>query len=727
MMLAVLAVGCTNEDFDTPPVNEQDAVIITAGSALSADVEMGTRATIENTWAANDAIGITMLSSPSGGTTYYSDSKYVAKTGGNDVEFQPESEGHKMYYPIDGKEVTFKAYYPYTALADYPIYPVNVYDQSPANFAKLDLMTAVHENKDDEFSASNNKNKKEAHLKFHHRLTLVTVNLLTEDASPITLDGETELVIKGMKATGDYDLLTDVLAPDAESVRDINIPLSDSHVGQAILLPREAAEGVIFEVTLANGGVYTVSLPKDLDLNGGTKYTFNLTLKTTPTLLTASIEDWTEGPTKDYNVNHQVTIDLDKNQGFENDSQLKFYARDKDATEYSKEGTFTYDAANNKWKSGTPIYWESFTGPKVDFKATSVYAGALNTSQMDDYLVGEITEVDLYSSLHMEMKHVGTKVTVKLSSRDGTYTEEDLENASVILPGYLNDGSLNDVTGEFVIGTGTGNITPEKQGEATLNERVAIFPPQTITAGNTLTRVVINGHTYNVTDASAFEYEAGTHHVITLNIEKSDIQITTEVKGWDEEEYGTEVRIGSATPGTNNGDLLNGDQLYLFTDGKEVPGYFTYNGTDWIYSGSTPLYWENIANTGLIYASITRAEVNPATGYNQSKDYITAEPFTNDGGKSNTALHLEMKHRVAKVNVKLTSSTGIYTAEQLAAAKVTLPNYKIGGTVVKGEYTTEGSTTGTITVGPLAEEGDGAQASAYLQTGRQSVSTTAWT
>jgi hypothetical protein len=679
VLLAVFAAGCTTEDFSSPS-DDKDAVIISAGVNLS---ESGTRAA-DAAWAANDHIGITMLST-SGGVNFYTNRDYV--TTGGDGTFVSNPENNKMYYPIDGSDVTFKAYYPYTGLGAYPTYPVNVSGQ--ADIAGLDLMTAVHENTD--ASTANNKNKPNAHLVFHHRLTMITVNLLTEAGSPIDLTGS-ELVIKGMKTTGSYDLMSDILTVDAGSVQDIIIPLSSEHTGRAILLPREAAEGVIFEVTTANGGVYTAAMDKDLELKGGSKYTFNLTLKTTPALITASIEDWTEGPTRSYDVVHVVTAQ-GENEGFEEDDELRLYVKDDGDGDYSysKGGTFIFDGA--KWGIVDPIYWESFTGP-VDFRATSVYAEKLNSTQMDDYVVGETTGVALYNGVHLEMKHVGTKVTVKLSSGDGTYSAADLNAATVTLPQYFNTGSLDAVTGAYAIGTGKGDITPEKQGTASPADRVAIFPHQTIAAGTTLVKVVINGHVYEVKDNTAFAFEQGKHHEITLNIEKSGVLITAEVMDWVEgEDYATEVRIGTPSLGENE-NILNGSVLKLFTEEttgaerSEVPGYFTYNSTTdkWNYSDSAnPLFWENLPNTGRFFASMEYNAVNSTHSYNQSKDYIVATPVDNNGGVGNTALHFEMSHAVSQVRVVLRSSD-TYTSAQLKTAEITLPGYTIGGSLNKGVY-----------------------------------------
>ncbi len=699
-LFALLATGCTTEDFGSPSIDDKDAVILSGGTALSIETKAATRAT-NDTWAADDLIGVTMLNTSAEVVGGYTNRQYkAAGAGTGPVAFNPESDGQKMYYPINGSEVTFKAYYPYTGLANYPEYNLDVSGQS--NLAKLDLMTAVHENLDN--TTVNSKNKKEAHLLFHHRMTMVIVNLLTDTGSPIDLT-DSELVLKGMKTTGKYNLMTDVLTADAASVVDIVVPLSPSHVGQAILLPRASASGVTFEVTTADGGVYTVALPADQDLLGGTKYTFNLTLKTTPTLITASIEDWIDGPTRAYDVVN-IIAGTGANSGFASGAELKLYTQDEGATSYSDGGTFTFDGTD--WaRSGAPLYWESFTGPTVDFKATSTFAPALNSTQVADYLVASTPDVNLYTGIHLTMEHVGSKATIKLSSSDGTYTAANLDGATVTLPGYRNAYDFDAAAVTYTPdATATGDITPEKQGTATPKERVAILPPQVIAANATLVEVVINGHTYEVKDIAAFTYEAGKHHEISLNITKSGVEITVSLKDWEVgDDYSAEVRIGTPLGTATNENLVDGDQLYLFTEvtpggvRSDVRGHFTYNAATWTYSdpgGGGPLFWEELPNTGKFYAQMERAAVNGTASYNQSKDYIVATPVDNQGGTgpTGTRIDLPMEHAVSQVRVVLRTSD-TYNTSQLQSAIITLPGYAIGGTLDKGVYV-PGTNTGPI-------------------------------
>lgn len=716
MMLAVLAVGCSNEDFDTPPVNEQEAVIITAGSALSADVEMGTRATIENTWGENDHIGVTMLSSelPSSVVSEYENRDYkIIDMTGETATFVSNPESSKMYYPIDGSNVTFKAYYPYkSSIADQK-YPVNVSGQG--DIAALDLMTAEHVNKEGELNV-NNKNNPEAHLLFYHRLTLATFNLTSEE--PISLNGST-LKVKGMNTRGEYELMEDILTVDDTSEANIEIPVS-SNSGQAILLPRVAGKGVTFEVTTTNGGVYTAFMSDTLELKGGYKYTFNLTLKTTPAEISATIEPWLGGPTSSMNVVKLVT-DLGKNENVKDNAQIQLYLKDTknpDGTdisdpEFALKNTYTYSETSDIWTPTTPLYWENIYGDPVEFRGTSIWESKLHETQMDDILISEDVSVDPYKGVNLDMKHAGSKISITLESTDDTFSADDLKDAIVSLPDYLNKGTLNPTTGAFEIDNSSrGDISPAG------DEMVAIFPPQTIDAGDVIARVTINGTEYDVkAESSGFTYESGTHYQLILNVQKTDLKISTQIVPWTTVDLGTrEVTIGTANLGENSGDLKTGDKLYLFTgdDAGRAPaggGYFEYTGSGWVHknaSGEEPLYWENIPNTGSIYASITREEITE--GLNQSKDYITATPVINHGGIGNTAIDFDMSHKVAQVQIKLTSD--VYNEADLRNAEITLPGYMTGGTLDNGIYK-PGSTSGDIKL--ANPDNEDVITSAYLQ------------
>lgn len=675
--LAIAATAC-NSDEQLSLSGDRTAANISAGVGYSAD-NRATRAA-DAAWGINDHIGITMLASPLpaqtagqapvGVVSGYSNQDYVTTAG--DGKFTPASVDKILYYPLDGSAVTYKAYYPYTAsLPANFVKPVDVTSQ--ADLAAIDLMTAVHTN------GSNSKDHPDVNLKFYHRLTKAVINLTAD--SPIDLTG-CKLVVKGLKTQGAYDLMGDNLSVNESSGADIQIPLK-SNSGSAILLPRAAGNGVVFEVTTANGGVYTAMMDAALEFKGGFKYTFNITLKTTPITVSATIEPWAEGTENSMDVVRLVT-GLGDNADFNDNDEIMLYLKDtKTATgaditnpQFALGTTFKYHASSDIWVPESFLYWENIYGDPVDFRGTSVMAAKLNSTQMDDILISDNTTVNQYKGVNLVMKHAGSKLTVLLKSSDGTFSAADLAGAAITLPSYLNSGTLDAKTGAFTIGTTTGNITPQ--------DGVAIFPPQTVT-GNVVI-VSVNGRTYEVPAASGgFVYAKGTAYKMTLDLKKAKVEVSTVVADWTTQDIPEKVvTIGTSMPGTNSGDLQNGDQLYLYTTAGAVPGYFTYDGTaaNWNYNGGK-LYWEDIPATGNIYASITRPEIS--TGKNQSMDYITATPVVNNGGVGNSGLTLQLFHRVAKVQVNLTSD-GSYTTTDLQNATLVLPDYAVGGKMENGIY-----------------------------------------
>lgn len=692
-LTALLAVACTN-DVVQPGAEDGVAVRITADAGGlqkpgAGNAQGSTRAT-NDVWNAGDVIGVTMVNPQS--LDVMSPYRNFGYTTSGDGKFSPNDAGQIIYFPTNDAEVTFRAYYPYKKdLAPNLVIPVSTKDQT--NLPDIDLMTAEH------LSGTSTKDPN-VKLHFYHRLAKVVVNLSTDNESISILEG-VDVTMKGLKTEASYDLLSESLIVDNNLPgADISFPVSNAKA-EGIILPRPAGEGVEFVITTTDGGKYTAALSSDFEFKEGYVHTFHLRLKS-PAEISATIEPWIEGPTRHFDVIRVVT-GLGITKGFETGHSLDLFLKEGTDGKFGLLENFTYEG-NNKWTPGSPIYWESITGSPTLFKGATILEKALNDSQMDDILISKEVEVSPYTGVNLELEHVGSKVTVVLQSSDGTFTKADLDAASVILPNYLNSGSYND-KGEFVPGTTRGDIIPE--------EGVAIFPPQTIANGDNILTVSINGRLYEVKAEGTddFEYKKGYAYTLVLDASKAKVEMSTVIKPWEEEtvEF-NEIRVGATNLGPNQGDLVDGDALYLFTgdetDRASLPGSFEYDeATDtWIYSGpSAPLYWEDIANTGNIYGSITRPAISTASGNNQSADYITATPIENKGGTDNTALNFQLAHRVAKVNVMLRSTT--YDESKLLNANVTLPGYEIGGRLDKGLYV-PGTGKGPVSLGKPSKTGD---------------------
>ncbi|HBG41151.1 MAG TPA: hypothetical protein DDW85_07025 [Porphyromonadaceae bacterium] len=692
-LIALAAIGCTNDEIHSGTDDGKVA------ARISADVQQ-TRAT-NAIWNENDAIGVAMINPKTSGVI--DPYRNYGYTTSGDGQFSPIDAGHIIYFPTNDEEVTFRSYYPYKKdLSPELVIPVSTKDQTA--LADIDLMTAEH------LSGTSTKDPN-VKLHFHHRLAKVVVNLSADGPRESILNGA-KLVMKGLKTDATYNLLYEELKVNDASGADVSIPVSSAK-SEAIVLPRAAGAGVSFEITTPDGGKYTAAMGSDLELKAGYVHTFNIRLKS-PAEISATIEPWTEGPTRRYDVIRVVT-GLEETKGFATGNVLDLFLKNGNATDFSLLNKFTYNGT--LWTPDAPVYWESIAGDPVAFRGATVIDKALNSTQMDDILISKDVDVKAYTGVNLEMEHAGSKVTIQLQSSDGTYTATDLKNATVVLPDYLNAGSYND-KGEFVPGTTRGNITPENN--------VAVFPPQTIANGKNILTIAINGRTYEVKaeEAAGFVYERATAYTLIADVRKAKVEMSAVIKPWEEKtvEF-KEVRVGSADLGKNEGDLQDKDALYLFTgddtNRASLPGAFIYDkATDtWIYNGaSAPLYWEDITDKGHIYASITRPAITTAEGNNQSADYITATPIVNKGGTDNTAINFKLSHQVAKVNVLLRSKT--YEENKLLNANVSLPNYAIGGRLDKGVYV-PGTEKGSIMLAKPEKTGTGAEVTyntaSYLQ------------
>lgn len=688
---AMFAVACTN-DVVNPGREDGVAVRISAdmgGMQNPAIPKAATRAA-NTTWEPGDVIGVTMVKPVSFDVISPYRNFGYKKTSGDDITFSPNDASQIIYFPTSDEQVTFRAYYPYNKeLASNLVIPVSTKDQS--NLAGIDLMTADH-------LAGTSTQDPNVKFHFYHRLAKVVVNLTVDNNSISILNG-VQLTMGAQKTEASYDLVSEELivnnsAPDAI----INIPVSGAK-GDAIVLPRDAGEGMEFKITTAEGRIYTAVMDQDLELKAGYIHTFHIRLKS-DVEITATIEPWIEGPERSYDAVHLVT-GLGVTEGFDMGHELDLFLKEGAAPDFSLLRKFTLDGENN-WIPASPVYWESIVGSPAVFRGATVYEEALNSTQMADILISKDIEVAPFKGINLELEHAGSRLNIILQSSDGTYTDADLEGATVVLPGYLNAGSYNN-KGEFVPGTARGDISPENG--------VAIFPPQSVANGDNLLTVEIDGRLYEVKveEVGGFDYEKGYDYTFVVDARKAQVELSTLVSPWIEETREYEVRIGSANLDNNEGDLLDEDQLYLFsgdnTNRATLPGRFVYNETTdtWTYEGpSAPLYWEDITDTGNLYASITRPAFNAASGNNQSADYITATPIENKGGTHNTALNFKMTHQVAKVNVMLRSTT--YEESKLLNANVTLPGYAIGGGLDKGIYV-PGTGVGPILLGKPVKTG----------------------
>lgn len=621
------------------------------------NISAGVRSQAANgQWNTNDVIGIAMLAK--------NDQKVIApysnygyKTNG-DGNFTPSQADKIIYFPQDGSQVTFKSYYPYQSeLGDVSAISLTVADQK--DLPAIDFMSAEHVSG---FTKADSK----VELRFYHRLSKLIFNLKLEGGEELPVTGE--LVMKGMKSGATYNLMSETLSVDASTGQDITAGATADGIRTAIVMPRAAGEGVSFVFKTTDGRVYTALMDKTLKLEGGYKYTFNIVLKKTPIEVSAIIEDWIEAPA----VNaHAICVSSEagESSGVTEGDIMHLYNKEK-----GKLIDFTYTknpAGGDKayvWNPTTPIYWESLSKDKNTFYASIIGEKALNDTQLPDVLIAGDTEVEYNHGVDLVFKHAATKVIFKLNSPDGTFTADELKNATIVLPGYQTGGK--EENGRFAAGTTTGDI--DVFMTANTPEGTAIFDPQTIANGNKLAIVILNGRKYYVDLGKDFEFKAGQAVEMTLNMKKTVITVSTTVIDWitvTREENAIEV--GTTVSGGVNVD--DGEEMFVYhgdDTNRTLLTKYTYASAPLDkWTAETTCYWESLANPTTFYAFIKKDFTSKGVGL--AYDYLTAKKEV----ASNYGIAFTFNHVSAQVKITLQGMA--FTTEELEGAQIILPSYEI--------------------------------------------------
>lgn len=292
--IALFTTGCSN---DNEPFTENPdgrvALQLTGGiSAL-------TRAS-GKTWDAGDKIGIYMYKA---GTDKIAEGvenvSYV--TDGTGV-FKPVSSGSTIYFPVDGSNVDFYAWYPNAPLNDNGVWQINLENQRSQK--DIDLMTAEAKSEDGEGKTTYHKNQPKVNLSFQHRLTKLVVNIKAGDGiSDADLEGLT-VEITQQVSTAIYDLDFRSIGYAQELVT-IPLLITDTDKGplaEAILFPDNLAKAYSIDrdrqlvFTLSKTGEkFYYDIDRDKSFNEGEKNIYNITVNRIGLDVTATIEDWTPG------------------------------------------------------------------------------------------------------------------------------------------------------------------------------------------------------------------------------------------------------------------------------------------------------------------------------------------------------------------------------------------------------------------------------------------------
>lgn len=524
----LLLAGCSEEGGTEQATNEQVAVSLTAGISNLADTRV-----VNGKWEENDAIGLCMNFSgdtkTANGVFNYN---YKIIAAGANGKLSPATAAETAYFPADGSKVDFLAYHPYQAgslTASFTL-PVDVSLQ-PAT----DLLTARTNGHDRSLPAIS--------LSFGHRLAKLVFTL--KGSGIVSNDQLTgaSLVIKGMNTKATCQLADGTITNDA-TPQDIIVPLNaQGTAGEAIVLPRRAAEGISYVVTLADGNIYTAYMNASQELKAGTQNTFHLTLRPVPATVSATVEPWKDGDESDLTSSVVVvTTSPETSAGIAGGTVMGIRGIGERGTDNAH---YTYDGTD--WQATVPLWWDTL-GDKANLYAwlpadeqnqpdyNHLLLWNIPTNQSEGYAAGDLLISHNVSNLPMgepaalRFSHVLSSVTLELLPGIG-FTADDLPRATLLLNGYPTQVTADIRTATLSNAATPADITPVKDG-ATFR---ALLVPCTKTEGELMATVSLDGGIYPCrAKADGFSFLSGKHHTLRLTLNKTGVVMSGSVSPWEE-------------------------------------------------------------------------------------------------------------------------------------------------------------------------------------------------
>ena len=292
---ALLFAACANEE---DGIGNNGPVAATVQADIVKNI---TRATTDDTWSKNDAIGVYATSS---GNTTGDNKKYVTTNG--DGTFEAADNNNIIYFK-DNKETTFSAYYPYNKFLTDGKMNWNMAEVEANLPCEADVLFASGATAS---KASPTVNFTDAEHRFKHCMSLVEFKIKPGQGVKDNNYKFNRLNMKGIFVSGKFDTRTGSVeaAGDRETLtrffNDVSFESEESFA--YIMLPQslESNKMDIEIYLLLNDSEVKYTTPITPSTNGqfegGKKYTYNITVKNTGIIIEdAHIYPWENGDSSD--------------------------------------------------------------------------------------------------------------------------------------------------------------------------------------------------------------------------------------------------------------------------------------------------------------------------------------------------------------------------------------------------------------------------------------------
>ena len=293
---ALLFAACANEE---DGIGNNGPVAATVQADIVKNI---TRATTDDTWSKNDAIGVYVTST---GNTTGDNKKYVTTNG--DGTFEAADNNNIIYFK-DNKETTFSAYYPYSKFLTDGKMNWNIAEVEANQPCKADVLFASGATAS---KASPTVNFTDAEHRFKHCMSLVEFKIKPGQGVKDNNYKFNRLNMKGIFTSGKFDTRTgsvEAAGDRATLTRFFNNDVSfESEESFAYIMLPQSLESNKMDIEiylLLNDSEVKYTTPITPSTNGqfegGKKYTYNITVKNTGiTIENANIVPWGNGDSSD--------------------------------------------------------------------------------------------------------------------------------------------------------------------------------------------------------------------------------------------------------------------------------------------------------------------------------------------------------------------------------------------------------------------------------------------
>ena len=284
---ALLFAACANEE---DGIGNNGPVAATVQADI---VKNATRATTDNTWSSNDAIGVNVTSI---GYTIGDNVKYTTTGDGNFTSDNP------IYFADARETVNFNAYYPYQENVDgngivnnWNMAEVKEGEPCPADFLFANDATATKSSPQVQFTGDN---------QFKHCMSMIRLTFKAGDGiNPYNAILKNQLKLKGIYKTGSINTVKgEVTISGDRGIYESDVDdksLKDGVTCEFIVFPQSLDNNKMdIELDVADNGTintYTTSLGSSTnnEFKGGYQYTYTISINNTGVVIdNAGITKW---------------------------------------------------------------------------------------------------------------------------------------------------------------------------------------------------------------------------------------------------------------------------------------------------------------------------------------------------------------------------------------------------------------------------------------------------